>query len=88
MLMKLVRYLKLFRPEEVQQLVCGSPDLDFKALERATSYDGGYTRETPVIRCLDARYDLLSSGGSMFNRICVPSNLFLNSRNIADTVFR
>lgn len=40
----------LFRPEEVEQLVCGSKNFDFNALEEATEYDGGYTPETPIIK--------------------------------------
>ncbi|KAJ9077981.1 hypothetical protein DSO57_1011273 [Entomophthora muscae] len=41
--------IQLFRPEEVEQLVCGSSDLDFEALEKVTQYDGGFTAATPVI---------------------------------------
>ncbi|KAI0232047.1 hypothetical protein L0F63_005919 [Massospora cicadina] len=41
--------IQLFRPEEVEQLVCGSSDLDFAALERVTQYDGGFTAATPVV---------------------------------------
>ncbi|KAK6637179.1 hypothetical protein RUM44_007593 [Polyplax serrata] len=40
----------LFRPEEVEQLVCGSKNFDFNELEEATEYDGGYTAETPIIK--------------------------------------
>lgn len=40
----------LFRPEEVEQLVCGSKNFDFNALEEATEYDGGYTPDTPIIK--------------------------------------
>ncbi|XP_076343706.1 ubiquitin-protein ligase E3A-like isoform X2 [Tachypleus tridentatus] len=40
----------LFRPEEVELLVCGSKHFDFSALEEATEYDGGYTVDTLVIR--------------------------------------
>uniref|UniRef100_F7DKG7 Probable E3 ubiquitin-protein ligase HECTD2 n=1 Tax=Callithrix jacchus TaxID=9483 RepID=F7DKG7_CALJA len=32
--------LMLLRPEEVEILVCGSPDLDMYALQRSTQYDG------------------------------------------------
>uniref|UniRef100_A0A2K6DXV5 Probable E3 ubiquitin-protein ligase HECTD2 n=1 Tax=Macaca nemestrina TaxID=9545 RepID=A0A2K6DXV5_MACNE len=32
--------LMLLRPEEVEILVCGSPDLDMHALQRSTQYDG------------------------------------------------
>lgn len=43
-------FLKLFRPEEVEQLICGSPDLDFEALEQATHYDGGWTKDSKIIK--------------------------------------
>lgn len=38
----------LFRPEELQELICGSPSLDFKVLEESTIYDG-YDPGSPVI---------------------------------------
>ncbi|GAB0091217.1 Ubiquitin-protein ligase E3A [Sergentomyia squamirostris] len=40
----------LFRPEEVELLVCGSKEFDFEELQAATDYDAGYTADTPVIR--------------------------------------
>ncbi|XP_064481318.1 ubiquitin-protein ligase E3A-like [Ornithodoros turicata] len=40
----------LFRPEEVELLVCGSKNFDFNALEESTEYDGGYMASTPIIR--------------------------------------
>ncbi|KAJ1912086.1 hypothetical protein IWQ60_009830, partial [Tieghemiomyces parasiticus] len=42
--------IRLFRPEEVEQLICGSADLDFAALERVTVYDGGFHAKSKVIR--------------------------------------
>ncbi|XP_046395665.1 ubiquitin-protein ligase E3A isoform X1 [Ischnura elegans] len=39
----------LFRPEEVEQLVCGSKNFDFNELEEATEYDG-YTDDSPIIK--------------------------------------
>ncbi|XP_054709965.1 ubiquitin-protein ligase E3A-like [Uloborus diversus] len=39
----------LFRPEEIELLVCGSKNFDFNALEEATEYDG-YLSDTPIIR--------------------------------------
>jgi len=41
--------LKMFRYEELQLLVCGSPELDFKQLEEVTRYEDGFTAESPVI---------------------------------------
>ncbi|XP_026765409.2 ubiquitin-protein ligase E3A [Galleria mellonella] len=40
----------LFRPEEVETLVCGSKNFDFKELEKSTEYDGGYTAESRIIK--------------------------------------
>ncbi|RHY27299.1 hypothetical protein DYB32_006876 [Aphanomyces invadans] len=42
--------LALFRYEELELLVCGSPDLDFDALEAVTHYDDGYTEQSDVIK--------------------------------------
>lgn len=40
----------LFRPEEIELLVCGSRQFDFDELELATQYDGGYTSGSRVIK--------------------------------------
>ena len=40
----------LFLPHEIELLVIGSKKLDFKALEEATEYDGGFNENTPVIK--------------------------------------
>ncbi|XP_039746441.1 ubiquitin-protein ligase E3A isoform X2 [Pararge aegeria] len=40
----------LFRPEEVETLVCGSKNFDFNELEKSTEYDGGYTSESQTIK--------------------------------------
>ncbi|XP_042898021.1 ubiquitin-protein ligase E3A [Parasteatoda tepidariorum] len=40
----------LFRPEEIELLVCGNKNFDFNALERATEYDGGYLSDSDVIK--------------------------------------
>jgi len=40
----------LFRPDEVELLVCGSKDYDFRELEAGTEYDGGFTRDSPSVR--------------------------------------
>lgn len=42
--------LMLLRPEEVEILVCGSPELDMAALQRAAQYEG-YSRTDLTIRC-------------------------------------
>ncbi|KAF9429612.1 putative E3 ubiquitin-protein ligase HTD2 [Podila epigama] len=42
--------IHLFIPEEVEQLVCGSPDLDFYALEQITQYEGGFHSKSRIIR--------------------------------------
>ncbi|GFW35209.1 ubiquitin-protein ligase E3A [Trichonephila clavipes] len=40
----------LFRPEEIELLVCGNKNFDFNALEEATEYDGGYQSDTNIIK--------------------------------------
>jgi hypothetical protein len=42
--------MDLFRPEELKLLVVGSPELDFKALEANTTYEGGYDKDSAVVR--------------------------------------
>ncbi|OAD52622.1 Ubiquitin-protein ligase E3A [Eufriesea mexicana] len=40
----------LFRPEEIEQLVCGSKVFDFAELEATTEYEGGYTVNSKAVR--------------------------------------
>ncbi|XP_044263019.1 ubiquitin-protein ligase E3A [Tribolium madens] len=40
----------LFRPEEIEILICGSKNFDFDELESSTEYDGGYTSESQIIK--------------------------------------
>jgi len=44
--------LQLFRPEELQLLLCGNPTLDFNELEKAAIYDDGYTDEHWIIQAM------------------------------------
>lgn len=39
---------KLFQPEELECLICGSTELDFDALESAVQYESGFTDESQV----------------------------------------
>ena len=42
--------LDLLSPEELELLVIGSPELDFKAMEKNAKYEGGYDENSPVVR--------------------------------------
>lgn len=42
--------LQMFRPEELELLICGSPELDFEALEEATHYEDGFTADSRIIK--------------------------------------
>ncbi|XP_048843738.1 probable E3 ubiquitin-protein ligase HECTD2 isoform X2 [Brienomyrus brachyistius] len=42
--------LMLLRPEEVEILVCGSPELDMSALQKVTQYEG-YSKNDSTVRC-------------------------------------
>jgi len=44
------RAFDMFRAEELEQLVCGSPVLDFEELEKVTQYDNGYHQDHRVIK--------------------------------------
>ncbi|EOD15870.1 hypothetical protein EMIHUDRAFT_245473 [Emiliania huxleyi CCMP1516] len=40
------------RGSELELLLCGSPNLDFEALERVTQYDDGFSCDSPCIALL------------------------------------
>jgi len=40
----------MFNPTELEMLICGEKEFDFNDLENSTEYDGGYTKDTPVVR--------------------------------------
>ncbi|EME28106.1 ubiquitin-protein ligase E3 [Galdieria sulphuraria] len=42
--------LKIFRPDELEVLVCGQRHLDFEALKQVTVYEGGFNAESQVIK--------------------------------------
>jgi len=42
--------LDLLRPEELELIVVGTPELDFAALQETTQYDGGFHKDSPVVR--------------------------------------
>ena len=42
--------IHFFRPEELEQLVCGCAHFDFNALEAATRYEDGYAKDDPTMR--------------------------------------
>jgi len=42
--------LKLFRWEELELLICGSPQLDFEALEQSARYEDGFNADSRTIK--------------------------------------
>uniref|UniRef100_F6XVY9 HECT-type E3 ubiquitin transferase n=1 Tax=Ciona intestinalis TaxID=7719 RepID=F6XVY9_CIOIN len=40
----------LFKPKEVELLLCGSEHYDFKELEDSADYDGGFTRDSQTVK--------------------------------------
>ncbi|XP_058055109.1 ubiquitin-protein ligase E3A [Anopheles bellator] len=40
----------LFRPEEVELIVCGSKEFDFNELEKSTEYEAGFTADSQTIK--------------------------------------
>ncbi|KAJ0401628.1 hypothetical protein P43SY_006007 [Pythium insidiosum] len=88
--------LEMFRWEELQLLVCGSPELDFEALEEAARYEDGYTEESECIRnfwsvvhefSLEEKKKLLrfSTGSDRVPIRGLSSMLFIISRNGPDS---
>ena len=44
--------IELFKPEELELLICGSKKLDFKELEGSAQYVDGYTEDREIIKWL------------------------------------
>ncbi|XP_030851223.1 probable E3 ubiquitin-protein ligase HERC4 isoform X2 [Strongylocentrotus purpuratus] len=44
--------LQLFQPSEIELLICGSPVLDFHALETSATYEDGFSRKHPTVLSL------------------------------------
>lgn len=42
--------ISLLLPEELELLVCGTPDLNFHELEEVCKYEGGYDEKHPTVR--------------------------------------
>lgn len=42
--------LRMFRPDELEDLICGSEEMDFTALEATTRYEGGFAKGASVIK--------------------------------------
>jgi hypothetical protein len=42
--------ITICRPEELELLVVGSPELDFDALQLNTEYEGGYTADSDTVQ--------------------------------------
>jgi ubiquitin-protein ligase E3 A len=40
----------MLRPEELELIICGIQNLDFKELEKAAKYDDGYEENSPSIK--------------------------------------
>lgn len=51
--------LNMFRPEELELLICGTPQLSFEDLEKITEYDGGYDKDSETVRAFwETLYEL------------------------------
>jgi len=45
-------FRQLFRPDELELVICGSMELDFNALEQVTTYQDGYNKGSDAVRWL------------------------------------
>ena len=50
-------FIQMLRPEEVEMLVCGNPELDMDALRKVTVYEG-YIKNDPTVRLVNWRKSL------------------------------
>lgn len=78
---------QMLRPEEVEMLVCGNPELDMEALKKVTVYDG-YNKTDPTIRWFSFAHSSLITpqslellhcsllGYQVMRNTCRPSTLF------------
>lgn len=70
--------LKMFRPQELEQLICGGQELDFEALENSTLYDDGFTSGSQARRNSELGLEL-----SLFVLLSVkPSKIHNKSVNL------
>lgn len=86
----------LFRPEEVELLVCGSKNFDFDELEKSTEYEGGYTAETEIIKhfwnvvhglSLESKRKLLQfTTGELFDNLIQKKLLHNSNRFLQDLI--
>lgn len=44
--------LSLFRSEELELVICGTPQLNFEDLESVARYEGSYNQEHPTVKAL------------------------------------
>jgi hypothetical protein len=50
--------IELLNPDDLRTIIYGNDVIDFKELEESTAYEGGYTKDSPMIRHL---WDVLHS---------------------------
>ena len=52
------KMIELLNPDDLRTIIYGNDVIDFKELDESTSYEGGYTKDSPIIRNL---WDVLHS---------------------------
>lgn len=78
-------YWQLLRPEEVEILVCGSPELDMHALQRSTQYDGYAKTDSTIRWALHTSDSEVTEEGmkdKVVSFICVTDNLRIQSAEL------
>uniref|UniRef100_K3X4R1 HECT-type E3 ubiquitin transferase n=1 Tax=Globisporangium ultimum (strain ATCC 200006 / CBS 805.95 / DAOM BR144) TaxID=431595 RepID=K3X4R1_GLOUD len=80
--------LQMLRWEELHLTICGSPDLDFEALEEVTHYEDGFTEDSECIKqfSLEEKKKLLmfSTGSDRVPIRGLSNMIFVISRNGSD----
>ena len=66
---------QLFKPEELEQLICGSKKLDFLEFEKAAKYVDGYTEDNVVCKWLwEIVHELTDDQKKQFLAFCTGSD--------------
>jgi hypothetical protein len=64
-------FRQLFRPDELELVICGSIELDFEALEKVSQYQDGYTSDSIVIKWFwEVVHSLTPEDKKLFLQFC------------------
>jgi ubiquitin-protein ligase E3 A len=78
--------IRKMHPQELELLICGNPELDFRALEESTNYDGFDPKDTTIQFFWEVVHELDDNSKRNFLRFCTGSDR-VPIRGLADLHF-